>query len=536
MKCVTSLFFLLAMQSAFAGMVPVVISDPTPSIAANYSVGNSNTFTYTVTNHTPATFPLAVSGISGSVSRTSVTSDCGNTLPGNSSCNIGITIAPTGNDYGASINQTLAVNYQGRMALAKNISFSVSPAGRIFAIGGRNLFAPAIIVSNDGLGQTWTTGFTDNSIGGFILGVGCTGSGSTAVCAGAGEDYTDGSPILVVSADGGNTWTPKSLAGLSDSGILNAASCTGTGSNAICVAGGEDLSGDSLPTIFASTDGGNTWSLKSVPGISTTGVVFATSCTGNGSNAICVAAGQFSSLQPLLAVSTDGGNTWSSQAVSGLSPDDASFYSVSCTGSGSNAICVATGQDETNGSPVLAVSTNGGNTWALKSISDAPFGGIFIGVSCTGNSSTGVCTAIGTVGGGYGFVAASNDGANTWAIKSIPNFPSNAALSQTSCTGSGSSAICIAVGRDTEIVSSSLIVISRDGGNTFSRVPLSGSLATAGNLSAGSCTGAGPTLTTCAVTSGFNVLISTDGGVTWGFAPNVNFQRSPMFQSAASGV
>jgi len=69
---------------------------------------------------------------------------------------------------------------------------------------------------------------------------------------------------------------------------------------------------------------------------------------------------------PLIAISTDSGTTWAAKSVRGLPAGI--FFSTSCTGSGSSAICTAVGADYTgNEPPLLAISADGGATWATNS-------------------------------------------------------------------------------------------------------------------------------------------------------------------------
>jgi hypothetical protein len=127
--------------SAFA-IAPVVLSGPSPAISSHYTVNTSNTVIYTVKNNVPKSFPLSVSGISNGIKRTTVTGDCGNTLPaGPSTCNIGLNINPANGQIGSTINQTLQIDYQGRTPLKSSISFSVSG---IFAYVTPDLFSESI--------------------------------------------------------------------------------------------------------------------------------------------------------------------------------------------------------------------------------------------------------------------------------------------------------------------------------------------------------------------------------------------------------
>lgn len=113
---------------AFAN-APVTLSGPNPAIASSYAAGISNVITYTITNKVPKSLPVNVSGVSGAITRTPVPNDCGNMMPpGPSTCNIGITIRATTDNIGSLINQTLLVDYAGRLPLSSTISFTTRPA------------------------------------------------------------------------------------------------------------------------------------------------------------------------------------------------------------------------------------------------------------------------------------------------------------------------------------------------------------------------------------------------------------------------
>lgn len=170
----------LAIQPAIA-QVPVTISSPSPAIASNYNVGNSNPFTYTITNNVPnKSFPITVNGLSGPVSRTTVAGDCGNNIPiGPSTCKLGITIAPQAGNAGNSFNQIFSVNYQGRIPLTSHITFSVAAL----------------------------------SVTGVLTAVGLV----------SGTNF----PLLADSTDGGNIWAVKTVTGIPTTGEFYQASCTG---------------------------------------------------------------------------------------------------------------------------------------------------------------------------------------------------------------------------------------------------------------------------------------------------------------------
>lgn len=151
--------YLLA-TAAFA-TPPVTLSGPSPAIASAYGANTSTTITYTITNNTPQRLPITVSGISNGVQRTSVSEDCGDALlTGPSTCHIGVSINPSNEQGGSSINQTLRIDYQGRTPLTSPIAFSISAA---FAYVTPELNATAIdqlLLGNDGSLSSSATAYT----------------------------------------------------------------------------------------------------------------------------------------------------------------------------------------------------------------------------------------------------------------------------------------------------------------------------------------------------------------------------------------
>lgn len=541
MKCIYYLAFFLITESAFSA-VPVTLSDPSPPIASSYSVGDSATVIYTITNNVPGLHaPITVYGISGPIARTSVTNDCENALPtGPSTCNIGILIAPTSANADSVINQNLYVNYKGRKPLVKNITFSIPPftppSPVLITVGLDYAGAqpPLVAASNDGVGGSWSVrSITNAPTSGGLFAAGCSGNGATALCVGAGSDFTGtDTPLVVVTTDGGSSWTVKNITGAPSGGDLFGADCTGSGSTGVCAVGGRDTSGPSQPFLAASTDGGNTWNAKTIAGLPPLGIFNAVSCIGEGPTAICAAAGEDLSTgtAPPIVVSTDGGNTWVSKSIAGL-PATSYFGSISCTGSGASAICAAAGQDLGLQLPLVVVSTDGGNTWSSKTIPGAPSNYFLFSVSCTGSGSSAICVA---AGGSPGFggpplVVVSTDGGNTWATKTITGSPTDGVFRGASCTGSGVSAVCTVAGQDSG-TATPLVAVSTDGGNSWSVKSIPGITPT-GRLNAASCTTSA--LNSICIASGEDLngsqppllVESIDGGNTWSV---VNVTGSPV--------
>jgi len=271
---------------------------------------------------------------------------------------------------------------------------------------------PLLAVSSDG-GTTWrfkTIPGVSTSAG--FNAVSCTGNGATAICTAVGHtvirsdedpdgDYYDiNLPLLVVSSDGGSHWTVKNIPGAPTEGDIRSVSCIGSGVTAICTAVGDDL-------LVVSADGGTTWGTKTITG-ALHGKFTEVTCTGHGATAICTAVSG-----SLIAVSTDGGNNWAAKTLNGA--PNANFLGASCAGSGVTAICMAVGDN------AVAMSADGGETWGVKTITGSSTQLRFEGVSCTGRETTAVCTA---VGNGYSttptpLVVVSADAGNNWAVKTI---------------------------------------------------------------------------------------------------------------------
>lgn len=259
-------------------------------------------------------------------------------------------------------------------------------------------------------------------------------SGLHCVAAGSYANGTYSSPFLAHSADGGVTWAypissvpivPNFPFGFN--GEFSSLSCSGL----ICVAGGFY---NHLPFLGHSHDGGATWAFLSglqianLPTDLVLGAFNAVSCSG----LICVAAGNYDIADqnnngnigyPLLARSIDGGATWSyviNRAVPFLSFDfnQGKFLGASCSG----LICVVGGffnDFNADSHPLLALSQNGGTTWAYTIDTDIAtlpsdfINGQFASVSCSGLN----CVAAGNYQNSsntFPLLANSSNGGTTW--------------------------------------------------------------------------------------------------------------------------
>jgi photosystem II stability/assembly factor-like uncharacterized protein len=125
-------------------------------------------------------------------------------------------------------------------------------------------------------------------------------------CKAVGETATSG--LIIVTANGGKTWTPQKLP--SAAGALLGISCVSTNR---CEVVGIRKSGGLVLTglVLSTANGGTTWAIQKIP---TSSVFFAgISCR---SSTVCEAVGQNSTSPTGVALgTTNGGTTWINQKL-----------------------------------------------------------------------------------------------------------------------------------------------------------------------------------------------------------------------------
>lgn len=370
-------------------------------------------------------------------------------------------------------------------------------------------------------------------------------------------------PLLAASQDGGEQWnyaiadTPLLPAGCTLGAFaegygtqFNDWDCNGSS----CVAVGQctkDLASNNRatwPLIATSTDSGRSWRYTMTPNNSLlprtcaedfTSSFKSSSCSGTQCVAVgdCVTPGGTGESRgfPLLASSTNSGNTWRYSAVPTL-PDSclagenqhAVLNSSSCSGSS----CVAVGDCFTPSlvsAPLIMSSSDGGISWrytlggnnaGLSSVCDISTGSnaSFANTSCSGTQcvATGACVDY-TLGSTKPLLAYSKDRGLTWRYAAM-TLPSNnfwTFASNVSCSGPN----CVVV------ANSPLLASSSDGGSTW-RYPISRSTPTLPNgclpgeftLAATSCSEQScVAVGRCTTPNGFAPLIaqSKNGGASW---------------------
>lgn len=237
---------------------------------------------------------------------------------------------------------------------------------------------------------------------------------------------TDGSPVLLATSDGGQTWRTSAGPGsLSESFGEVDLSCAGA---ATCVAVASDPGDPTTPIVsFSTTDRGATWRA------STVGVDFATGSLRCLSTSACVLVGHTltgggeGGLPGGTAYyTTDTGATWQQASVP---PGSDQLGALSCDGSR----CTVGALSATGSGTDLLTSSDEGRTWSALS-SPGLDATLVTGLSCSASN----CWLSGLLGASIvqdatglpsidlgqdpsGTVASSTDGGQTWQPASLPD-------------------------------------------------------------------------------------------------------------------
>lgn len=367
----------------------------------------------------------------------------------------------------------------------------------------------------------------------------------TAVGQQSPSNLPPGPPLLAQSLDSGNNWNVFPNGSFDPfmtitNGKFSQTACTGSGTSALCTAVGEDDSASptKVPILIQTLNGGSTWGkfTEFCPDIPVKGVFFGTACTGSGNAAVCTAVGQDQTLvtpqPPLLAQTRNGGVNWGEFFISSLAATSGIFNGTACTGAGGSAICTAVGLlNPSSPIPLLAQTTDGGASWnEFTSFSPSiPPLGFFNSTSCTGSGNTAICTAVGQdqtlVTPQPPLLAQTRDGGLSWGEVFISSLAATSGIFKgTACTGTVSSARCTAAGLLNPISPIPLLAQSTDGGISWNQVTsFSPVIPSQGFFNSTACTGSGNT-TICiavgkdtSVTPNLPLLVQTkDGGANWG--------------------
>lgn len=449
---------------------------PTQIYASSIATGR-----YTITNiASQVSFTAIDQSLFPANSGLSILSDtCGGLLAPGQSCNIDVQLAPTMAQRILAAVRVWAKPSADGVQSPLDINVVAIPQS-LFVIFGGNVISPSFFqspligISQDS-GASWSQqtfaqpeGFTESG----ISNIDCVNDFCAA--SGFGINNSVEVPLVGFSNNHGSSWQLKKLAVSEFGANLFDVSCTTTKN---CTAVGLVVALNTFqvtPYSAITADGGVTWTQRSLTVLSpyTSGQFNGVNCIGNS----CVAVGSVGNNVdsfPLIGVSNDNGVTWTQQVINPVSGGftDGILQKVYCNGIN----CLAAGfyYDNSVTQPVVLQSPDHGNSWVAH-ILPLPTSYVFgrlDNVTCFGNH----CVAVGqfTFSPGYtthAGVATSGDGGTTWAIQALdlPSGAVSSALSHIKCTGS----TCIAGGSINTNNSgdkAALVAVSHDYGVTWTQ-------------------------------------------------------------------
>jgi hypothetical protein len=309
----------------------------------------------------------------------------------------------------------------------------------------------------------------------------------------------------LVTTNGGQSWTPYTGLPLSSTSLTyyNAISCPTT---SVCwAAGAGDITGSGFnePMVAESTDGGQTWTAKSPASWAVGKPDFWANAIDCVSATTCYVAGIGPSdtlMTPFIAETTDGGATWTTfQNLPSFAPYDPNgTYTLNSIWCASALSCVAAGGlDEADGQAQVISTSDGGATWSLST--DPTLAGLqgLWGLSCVpipGDLPTCYAAAAANAASGP-VVVRSADGGTTWSGQET--LDNTGWMSAISCADTQH---CWAAGAGTKLG----LLGTSDAGSTW--IPVTSD--TSNEYGQISCA----TTTFCVATTDGALWVTTDGG------------------------
>lgn len=317
------------------------------------------------------------------------------------------------------------------------------------AVGSDGGATAEIFRSTDG-GVDWSDVVIPTGLS-RLVGVTCMSSTACLAVGFISGSSTD-TPEVLASANGGQSWALQTLP--ISNGDLIAVSCVASTTD--CTVVGNVSGNDAPAVILGTTDGGTTWTSQSAP--SDAGPLSGVSCV---SATTCQAVGETYPEVTYLAIdTTDGGSTWNDETLPSPPGVLSGLDSISCT---SSMDCVAGGFDfnSSNDVALMAMTTDGGTTWSNPPM---PAGTLAIGgVSCPTSTACEVATTYLAPPENTQTAESlrSTDGGATWTAQQI-NAYQQGGMTSISCS---SATVCIGSLQSADL-------ITNDGGAVWRGVPL----------------------------------------------------------------
>lgn len=280
--------------------------------------------------------------------------------------------------------------------------------------------------------------------------------------------------VISVTHDGGSTW--KVSLQPDDDTYFFGFTCP---TDNTCMVAGQIPNAGQSPSMYVTTDGGQSWTSHKIPGVNFSPVLL--SCA---TSSTCVAMYSSSPTSSVSFITSDGGENWTATKLPPSFVPSDSTEALQCFASGR---CIVTGSSpvgakgESRASAIY--STDGGATWSTAMVPDlAAIVGI---MSC---SSQVHCTSIESNDNSGGFQASSgvlvtNNGGQSWSmypassltpseVTGMSSVDSVSCPTDSQCWATGASTGSTCQGSCPYVPSIAFIMTTDDGGQTWSSQPL----------------------------------------------------------------
>lgn len=319
--------------------------------------------------------------------------------------------------------QIAAFNAVDCVTLDNSIDISCVGVGEYQEVPGR---LSALLVERSN-GSDWTiTPVPGTEYLGQLFAVDCD---PTGFCAAAGTNGTN--PLIATRSNVELSWTSQTI---SDSSLIGATlkeiKCASNGVNRICVALGGSISEMGFSRFLAQSINGGSWVLMNIDYPYSSDVqLYAVDCAYN-NVFTCVAVGTDGYNEGLFVAVMDAEGNWTGKSLLPRGQAFGQFNTISCFPNNKNITYVAAGQSWQG--PTLFISEDSGENWEQKNITGAPSFGLFNSVRCISQPGKNVsCAAVGENDdappnqqyNGAPLVAVSTDNAATWTIANVTGAP-----------------------------------------------------------------------------------------------------------------
>ncbi len=495
----------------------IVYADGQPPLPTAIVPGQTITVFYTVTNNTGSTRSNNILHLPSNTTQVTGPGLCSDPISLNAGASCVLQLSITGPTDGC--NPPLMLCFPGNLTCAGTedvLQVESSTASSLRAVSGGQVSSPPILglsnlveVSLNNL-DNWERQILGTPPSSTSYDSVCVGSGSTASCTLIGQTVIGTDGFINQTRDGGLTWA--NVIGITlTNNLIFGVDCTDSN---FCVAAGYTNTPTPNAYIAISTATPGTWKDTGFTSVNKGNKTLNdAACAADGS--ICIAVGEnhagsgssyiIQSFTPATAAD------WNEPSP----PLDSSFtqkmITASCSDDG--GICMAAGGSSSTSAPKILQTPDQGFNWYLA------FSGTVIlqDSSCTGSGSTAWCVTVGKDGNDPKIYYTTDSGATTpWAVNTPITGTPNTLLG-VDCIGTITNGLCVAVGFG---ATGPLIFKSQNAG-TWSQVNnISGLTTTTGVLYDVSCTGDLAPFTCVAVgldnTDTHTLTITSfDSGDTW---------------------